>query len=79
MVGIVPALNQVSLALGVLLLLPLGDRVSNRRLAVSCMGAQVLALLIMAQVDDFRLFVVASSLLGFFTITPYLLPAYTSK
>ncbi|MEM9397861.1 MAG: MFS transporter, partial [Pseudomonadota bacterium] len=32
LVGIVPALNQFALALGVLLLLPLGDRMSNRRL-----------------------------------------------
>ncbi|EED33663.1 major facilitator family transporter [gamma proteobacterium NOR5-3] len=79
LVGLVPALNQVALALGVLFLLPLGDRMSNRRLAVMCIAIQVVALILMATVQDFRLFVAASSLLGFFTITPYLLPAYTSK
>jgi predicted MFS family arabinose efflux permease len=79
MVGAVPALNQVALALGVLLLLPLGDRVSNRRLIVLCLTAQVLALLAMATVRDYALFVTASTVLGFFTITPYLLPAYASK
>jgi predicted MFS family arabinose efflux permease len=79
LVGAVPALNQLALALGVLLLLPLGDRVSNRRLVLFCLGAQVLALLAMAFVRDFRLFLAASTVLGFFTITPYLLPAYTSK
>lgn len=79
LVGLVPALNQIALAFGVLFLLPLGDRMSNRRLAVLCIAAQVVALALMATVQDFRLFVAASSLLGFFTITPYLLPAYTSK
>jgi predicted MFS family arabinose efflux permease len=78
-VGAVPALNQLALAVGVLLLLPLGDRVSNRRLVLLCLGIQVLSLVAMAFVRDFHLFVAASTTLGFFTITPYLLPAYTSK
>jgi predicted MFS family arabinose efflux permease len=34
MVGIVPAANQIALALGVLLLLPLGDRFNNRHLVM---------------------------------------------
>lgn len=79
LVGAVPALNQAALALGVLLLLPLGDRISNRRLVVLCIAAQVVALLVMALARDFRIFVAGSTLLGFFTITPYLLPAYASK
>ncbi|WOJ92226.1 MFS transporter [Congregibacter variabilis] len=79
LVGLVPALNQIALALGVLFLLPLGDRMSNRRLAIMCIAAQVASLVCMATVQDFRIFVAASSALGFFTITPYLLPAYTSK
>ncbi|MEM8490068.1 MAG: MFS transporter [Pseudomonadota bacterium] len=79
LVGVVPALNQFALALGVLLLLPLGDRMSNRRLVAVCLSAQTLALLCMAVVETFSVFVVASTVLGFFTITPYLLPAYASK
>lgn len=79
LVGAVPALNQMALALGVLLLLPLGDRMSNRRLVVLCLSAQVIALIAMASVQRFALFVTASTVLGFFTITPYLLPAYASK
>ena len=79
LVGAVPALNQIALALGVLLLLPLGDRISNRRLVIVCLSAQVIALITMATVESFSLFVVASAALGFFTITPYLLPAYASK
>lgn len=79
MVGIVPAANQIALALGVLLLLPLGDRFNNRHLVMFFLSAQVLALIAMALFDLFLPFVVASTLLGFFTITPYLLPAYVSQ
>lgn len=79
LVGAVPAFNQIALALGIFLLLPLGDRISNRRLAMVCLSAQVVALAIMVLADNFWLFVAGSTLLGFFTVTPYLLPAYTSK
>lgn len=79
LLGLVPALNQIALALGILLLLPLGDRVNNRKLVITFVAGQFLALLAMATAQDFRLFVVASSLLGFATITPYLLPAYVTK
>lgn len=79
MVGIVPALNQIALALGVLLLLPLGDRVNNQKLVATCLSAQVIALITMAVATSFPLFLTASTALGFFTITPYLLPAYASR
>jgi predicted MFS family arabinose efflux permease len=78
-VGLVPAANQVALAIGILFLLPLGDRLSNRRIISLALLAQVVALLTMAMAQTFWLFVVASTALGFFTITPYLLPAYASK
>ncbi|MFT6094661.1 MAG: putative MFS family arabinose efflux permease [Pseudohongiellaceae bacterium] len=79
LVGAVPALNQIALALGILLLLPLGDRLSNRKLTTVFLAFQVFALLIMAVAQSFWLFVAGSTLLGFFTITPYLLPAFVSK
>ncbi len=79
LLGLVPAFNQIALALGILLLLPLGDRINNRKLVITFVAGQFLALLAMATAQDFRLFVVASSLLGFATITPYLLPAYVTK
>ena len=78
-IGFVPALNQIALALGVLLLLPLGDRIDNRRLVTLFLSAQVLALVFMAITENFFLFVAASTVLGFFTVTPYLLPAYASR
>ena len=78
-IGLVPALNQIALAAGIFLLLPLGDRFSNRRLATVFAAGQFIGLVIMALATDFRVFVAGSTFLGFSTITPYLLPAYASK
>lgn len=78
-IGIVPALNQVALALGIFLLLPLGDRYSNRSLCILFVSLQSLAMIGMALASGFAMFTVASTLLGFFTIAPYLLPAFASK
>ncbi|MEO9599044.1 MFS transporter [Parasphingorhabdus sp.] len=79
MIGLVPALNQIALALGILLLLPLGDRINNRKLITIFVGGQFLAMLAMALSGNFPIFLVASSLLGFVTIAPYLLPAYVTQ
>ena len=78
-IGLVPALNQIALAVGIFLLLPLGDRFSNRRLAIIFSIGQTASLLLMVFSDTFLPFLIGSTILGFFTITPYLLPAYTSK
>ena len=78
-IGIVPALNQLALALGILLLLPLGDFVSNRSLCIVFVSAQTVFMLGMVLADSFFLFTLASTLLGFVTIAPYLIPAFASK
>ncbi len=78
-IGLAPALNQIALALGILLLLPLGDRINNRKLVTIFVAGQFLAMLAMALSGSFTTFVVASSLLGFVTIAPYLLPAYVTR
>ncbi|KPQ32968.1 MAG: Arabinose efflux permease [Porphyrobacter sp. HL-46] len=78
-IGLVPALNQLALALGILLLLPLGDFYSNRRLCLIFVVGQTLCMLGMAMAEDFVLFTLASTLLGFVTIAPYLIPAFASK
>ncbi|MGB3752796.1 MAG: MFS transporter [Parerythrobacter sp.] len=78
-IGLVPALNQLALALGILLLLPLGDRFANRTLCIVFATAQTVALSAMLLAPDFALFLVASTVLGFFTIAPYILPAYASR
>ena len=79
MIGLVPALNQIALALGIFLLLPLGDRYGNRTLCIVFGCGQAVALVAMAMAQQFWLFLAASTVLGFFTIAPYILPAYASK
>lgn len=79
LIGIVPAANQVALALGIFLLLPLGDRMDNRRLTLIFVIGQIAALVTMVLARDFWLFAAGSTVLGFFTIAPYILPAYASK
>lgn len=78
-IGLVPALNQLALAVGILLLLPLGDYTSNRRLCLIFVAGQTLCLGGMVMAPGFVLFTAASTLLGFFTIAPYLIPAFASK
>ena len=78
-IGLVPALNQLALALGIFLLLPLGDRFSNRRLITVFAAGQCVGVAIMALAPDVYWFAAGSTVLGFFTIIPYLLPAYASK
>jgi MFS family permease len=78
-IGLVPALNQLAVALGILLLLPLGDRYSNRSLTIIFTIGQCAGLLMMTLAQSFAFFTAGSTLLGFFTIAPYLLPAYASK
>lgn len=78
-IGLVPAFNQIALALGIFLLLPLGDRISNRTLSLVLAACQTVTLVVMALAQHFALFVAASTLLGFVTIVPYLLPAYAFK
>jgi predicted MFS family arabinose efflux permease len=78
-IGLVPALNQLALAVGIFLLLPLGDRISSRRLTIMFAAGQTASLALMTLAGSFALFVTGSTLLGFFTIAPYLLPAYASK
>ena len=78
-IGIVPALNQVALALGILFLLPLGDRLSNRSLSIVFVALQSVAMLAMAFSETLVPFTLASTLLGFVTIAPYLFPAFASK
>ena len=78
-IGIVPALNQLALVFGILLLLPLGDRYSNKTLSLIFVGAQSLFMLGMAVAESFLLFTLSSTLLGFVTIAPYLIPTFASK
>ena len=55
-IGLVPAFNQLALALGIFLLLPLGDRFSNRRLISVFVAGQFVGISVMAFARDFHWF-----------------------
>lgn len=67
-VGIVATLAQVGYALGMLLLVPLGDALNRRTLIVASVLAVALALMALALAPNLVLLGVASLLVGVFTI-----------
>jgi predicted MFS family arabinose efflux permease len=79
LLGLVPGLNQIGIALGILLLLPLGDKINNRTLVSLCLAGQCAGLFALATLTNYPAFLFASFMLGFLTITPYLLPTYVTK
>jgi len=74
----VPALTQLGAALGTLFILPLGDRVERRRLAVIVCGILAFAALSMACSPSFPLLLLSSLLIGSTCcVTHLLLPIAT--
>lgn len=78
-VGLIPMIGQIAIGLGVLLLVPLGDVVDNRRMVAACIAGQIASMLLVAWSSSFTGFLLASSALGLLTIAPYLIPAYASR
>lgn len=62
--SLVVTLGQIGYALGLLLLVPLGDRVENRRLVVLTTGSGVLALLAAATASSEAVFLAAALVVG---------------
>jgi predicted MFS family arabinose efflux permease len=77
-IGLIPMVTQIAVGLGVVVLLPLGDVVDNRRIVTFAVAGQIVAMLLMAWSPDLRTLLLASSLLGFLTIAPYLIPSAAS-
>ncbi len=77
--GIMPMLTQIGIALGVLLFVPLGDIVDERKLILALIGAHVVALALLASSRSTGMLQGSSALLGVTTVTPYLLPAFAAK
>jgi predicted MFS family arabinose efflux permease len=76
--ALIPALTQIGVALGVLFLLPLGDIVPARRLLTVTILPQIFVLAAMAAAPNGPILIALSPLVGFFGITPYILPPYAS-
>lgn len=77
--GLFPALTQLGLWVGVLALLPLGDLLDGRRLVVSVLLANVVALCLSALSTGSGPLALASFLVGATTVAPYLLPPLASR
>lgn len=67
--GMLVTATQIGYALGILLLVPLGDILNRRRLISGVMGASVLALLASAWAPSFALLAMAISLVGFTSVS----------
>lgn len=77
-VGLIPALTQIGVAAGVLLLLPLGDVIPARRLLTVAIIFQAIALAATSLAPSGSVLIAMSLVIGFFGITPYVLPPYAT-
>ncbi len=78
-VGLVPTLTQAGYALGLLLFVPLGDRVDARRLIVITLIAATLALLAAAASPNLEWLVLASFAIGAVSVTAQLILPFAAK
>jgi predicted MFS family arabinose efflux permease len=77
--GLAPTLTQLGIAAGMMFLLPLGDRIDNRRITTTLLALQSVALAIMAVTDVPPLYMAACLVAGLCGIVTYLLPAYATR
>lgn len=76
--GLIVALTQVGYGVGLLFLVPLSDRLENRRLVVTTLGAVVLGLLGIALSDSMLTFLAASFLVGVGAVATQILVPFAS-
>lgn len=76
--GSVVSLSQLGYALGLLLLVPLGDRMDRSRLIFLTAAASVPVLLLFALAPSASLLLPLSLLLGFVTVTPQIIVPYAA-
>jgi predicted MFS family arabinose efflux permease len=76
--GLVAMLSQVGYATGMLLFVPLGDRLERRSFILTMLGASTVALLGVAVAPSFAALAVASLAVGITTIAPQLLVPFAA-
>lgn len=79
MSGLAPTVTQLGIAAGMLLLLPLGDRIDNRRIVVILLLLQATALLAMSLTDHAAFYLGSALAAGMCGIVTYLLPAFATR
>ena len=78
-VGLIPMLGQLGYALGLILIVPLGEKYNQRSLIVLMLCAVVLALALMAAAPTVALLLIASCLVGFMSIIPELIIPFAAR
>ncbi|MDB5025980.1 MAG: transporter permease [Mucilaginibacter sp.] len=77
-VGQVAMLTQLGYATGMLFIAPLADMLRRKRLIMVCLALAVLSLLLTAVSPDINLLIIASFLVGIFSLIPQLLVPMTA-
>lgn len=77
--GLIPTVTQVGYALGLLLIVPLGDSLERRRIIVIMSALVSLALVGVAVAPDLPWMVAASGLVGVTTVVPQLLVPFAAN
>jgi predicted MFS family arabinose efflux permease len=78
-VGFIPVLGQLGYALGLIFIVPLGEKYNQRSLIVLMLCAVVLALALMAAAPTVALLMIASCLVGFLSIIPELIIPFAAR
>jgi predicted MFS family arabinose efflux permease len=76
--GLIVTSTQLGYALGLLLIVPLGDKLENRRLITTVMVGTALALLAMATSAGLPLFTAAAMLVGIFSVVAQILVPFAA-
>ncbi len=77
-VGAVATLGQIGFALGLLLVVPIGDIFSKRTLIVGMLGAATIALVAVALAPTLPFLIVASFILGIATVVPQIIVPFAA-
>jgi predicted MFS family arabinose efflux permease len=78
-VGVIVTVTQLGYAAGLILLVPLGDLVENRRLIVTLLGGAVLALAAMAAAPNAAVFFAAAAAVGVTSVAAQILVPFASQ
>lgn len=76
--GIIPTLTQLGYALGLVLLVPLGDRMQPRKLIVALLVFVSVALVFAALSPNFASLAIASLVIGFATVVPQVIVPFAA-
>lgn len=75
-VGVIPMMTQIGYALGLVLIVPLGDLMNKRKLIITMAGLSAFSLLAAFFAPGFRSFIAASLLIGLLSVVPQIIIPY---